>query len=117
MRDPWEYVLGASPPQISIISRRLPSGEWMLRVSGELDAFTTSNFRSQLSGPLEDSNDPVLLDLSRLEFCDHTGLRMLRSVETSTAPGRIRIIAAHPCLGLVMRLCGLKELFGYQDKA
>ncbi|WP_328459678.1 STAS domain-containing protein [Actinoplanes sp. NBC_00393] len=107
MRDSWEYVLDASPPQIYVKTSRRPTGDWLVEVTGELDFYTAPKFREHLNGPLQSGH--VDLDLSGLEFCDHAGLRELRTFETEP----VRIVAAHQCVNLVMRLCGVEVLLGH----
>ena len=114
MRNSWEYVLNASPPRIYVTISRLASGDWLVRVCGELDSFTAFTFRTHLDEPLCDGDGEIHLDLGELEFCDHAGLRALREVELAAEPGRVRIIAVHPCVDLVMRLCGLETLLGHR---
>ncbi|MEU4425857.1 STAS domain-containing protein [Actinoplanes sp. NPDC024001] len=117
MRDSWDYVLDAAPPRISVTCGRLPSGDWLVRVHGELETFTAPTLRRHLNTPLSSGEGLIDLDLGGLVFCDHAGLRALLAIEAEAEPGRVRIVAVHPCVDLVMRLCGVNVLFQHRHSA
>jgi anti-anti-sigma factor len=90
-------------------------GEVLARVSGELDIRTVSPMLRALGRLLgDDGPDLVRLDLSGVEFCDHAGLRALHTLETTAGAGRVRIVAAHPSVDMILRLCGLTTFLGHQ---
>jgi anti-anti-sigma factor len=89
-------------------------GEVLARVDGELDIRTTTPMLRALGGLLgDDSLELIRLDLSGVEFCDHAGLRALHTLETTAGAGRVSIVAAHPSVDMILRLCGLTTFLGH----
>src|SRR4051794_19748379 len=63
-------------PQLTC-ETRTAGGESVLEVSGELDLSSAPALCAQIEATFRDRDARVLIDLSRLEFCDSTGLRAL----------------------------------------
>jgi anti-anti-sigma factor len=88
--------------------------EVVARVGGELDIRTVPPMLRELGGLLGDDGPALIrLDLSGVEFCDHAGLRALHILETTAGAGRVSIVAAHPAVDMILRLCGLSTFLGH----
>ncbi|BEL08216.1 hypothetical protein Q0Z83_064070 [Actinoplanes sichuanensis] len=89
-------------------------GEVVARVSGELDIRTVSPMLRTLGGLVgDDGLELIRLDLSGVEFCDHAGLRALNTLGMTAGAGRVCIVAAHPSVDMILRLCGLRTFLGH----
>ncbi|MEO3876530.1 STAS domain-containing protein [Nonomuraea sp. B12E4] len=85
------------------------SAPTIVRLSGELDIFTSPALRSRLLGTLNSSTSLLILDLSGVSFCDASGLavmvgiqRRARSMGTALA-----LIAPRPFMSKLLRITGL----------
>jgi anti-anti-sigma factor len=98
---------------LTVTTRRTGPGELLVRVAGELDVRTAAPMLRQLTGLLDAGPELIGLDLTGVGFCDHAGLRALHVLGEAAGPERIRIVAAHPCIDMILRLCGLETFLGY----
>jgi anti-anti-sigma factor len=98
---------------LTVTTRRTGSGELLVRVVGELDIRTAAPMLRQLAGLLDDGPALIRLDLTAVGFCDHAGLRALNALGESAGPDRVRIVAAHSSVDMILRLCGLETFLGY----
>ena len=82
----------------------------VVALEGELDLDTAPKLRSALSDVLQDTRvDQVILDMSRLEFIDSTGLRILvDAVERLGERGGVLVVhRPRPSTLKVLEICGL----------
>ena len=88
--------------------------EHILVVHGELDIFTAPTLCERMTATRRHGHAPrTLVDLSDLEFCDSTGLRVLlgEAREAEICGGSVRFVV--PADGIVRRLfdvCGVTQL-------
>ncbi|MFI6604747.1 STAS domain-containing protein [Nonomuraea sp. NPDC050536] len=59
------------------LGRAGPSAPTIVRLSGEIDIFTTAALRQRLLNTLDHSTGLLVLDLSQVTFCDAGGLGVL----------------------------------------
>jgi anti-sigma B factor antagonist len=85
----------------------------LLRVTGELDMTTSGQLRRVLARIPDPGR--VVLDLSRLTFCDSSGLSALLAghKQLITAGGRLVLAAVPPRVRKVLELTGLVEIFEF----
>jgi len=77
-----------------------------------LDAAAAPSFRQDLAGMLDHKPDRVLIDLSRVEFIDSTGLGVLVSLLKQMGPnGRIAVVGAAPAVKRLLQITRLDTLF------
>lgn len=63
-------------------------GVFVIAVEGELDMNTATDLERELEGPLGAAQSPLLIDLSRCEFIDSTGIALIvRSWQTLDGDG------------------------------
>jgi anti-sigma B factor antagonist len=70
-----EDVRRTEPPFRVTVSR--PDGRVLVAVEGELDLAAAPELRKSLAGLPEDGESEIVLDLTRLDFIDSTGLSVL----------------------------------------
>jgi anti-anti-sigma factor len=63
-------------------------GVFVIAVEGELDMNTATDLERELEGPVAAAQTPLLIDLSRCEFIDSTGIALIvRSWQTLDGDG------------------------------
>ncbi|CAM3347521.1 STAS domain-containing protein [Stackebrandtia soli] len=84
-----------------------------VHVTGEIDMYTASELREQLSALLSSGVTELTVDVGGVDFCDSTGLgvfigilRRLREVN-----GSMKIIAVRHQLMKIFQLTGLHKVF------
>lgn len=71
-------------------------GTGLLRITGELDAYSAELIEQQVRQTLAPGFDRLVLDLSDLEFIDSTGIRLLIHVITQKQhPSDIVVLSPH----------------------
>jgi anti-anti-sigma factor len=92
---------------------RAVHGHTILTISGELDIATTAALRARIAAVLDETVLPVIIDLSRVSFCDASGLTMLLDVRRRTgAQGRaITLSGPRPNVRKLLRITGLDRAF------
>ncbi len=85
----------------------------MVTVGGEVDLYTAPQLRSELVEALDDGARRLLVDMSRVEFCDSTGISVLLSAmkRSRDKGGDLEIVAPRPAVTKVLEVTGLDEVF------
>ncbi|GAA3527158.1 STAS domain-containing protein [Nonomuraea rosea] len=80
-----------------------------VRLSGEIDIFTSKALREQLMNILYASRRLLVLDLSELVFCDSSGLAILVGVQRRAKSMGITLALASPTpyMSNLLRVTGL----------
>ncbi|MFI6026655.1 STAS domain-containing protein [Amycolatopsis magusensis] len=93
------------------------TGPAVLRVIGELDHHTAPRLREALDSVSLSPGDGYVLDLSRLEYCDSTGVTVLVTAlrKAEAAEGRLCLAGLSRELTRVFRLIGLGDVFSLHD--
>lgn len=100
--------------ELTISAERNGPGGLLVRISGELDIQTAPPLLRTLGALLgEQATGVMLLDLAGVRFCDHAGLRVLHALSEAAGPDRVRIVAAHPSVDVILRLCRIPTFLGY----
>ena len=78
-------------------------------LSGELDIVCVPTLREQLLGVLRADTSRLVVDMSRVDFCDASGLSVLISTgrRAELLGGLLRLVAPTPPVMLIMRITGL----------
>jgi len=89
------------------------SGSATVTVGGELEFGTAASLRTTLSDLVQDESDPVVVDLTALQFIDSTGLSLLvQAKQRFSAQGRrFELRGPTPRVSRVIEISGLAELF------
>ena len=88
-------------------------GHTVLAISGELDIATTAALRDRINTALDATVLPVIIDLSRVTFCDASGLTMLLAVRRRAGTRGIVLALAGPRHNVseLFRITGLDQTF------
>jgi anti-anti-sigma factor len=94
---------------------------WLLTLSGELDYAECSGFRLQIDRILKAMPPAVVIDLSKLDYLDSSGLGLLLSLsrEYGSSGGRIALVTNKTVDGIleITRLNGIFSVFRSLDQA
>ena len=102
-----QFLLG---PALSVRSK---GGYTVVTISGELDISSAPMLREQLLGLLRPGASRIVIDLSRVTFCDASGLAVLvgASRRAGLLADVLRLAAPAPLVATVLRLTGLHSRF------
>ena len=108
------HDVAISPPSSGLsFSARVENGYVIATLSGELDVACTPVLREQLLAVLMPTGSRLVVDLSKVSFCDASGLAVL--VRTSRRAillgGTLRLVAPSPAVAVALRLSGLLPQF------
>ncbi|MFI6739141.1 STAS domain-containing protein [Nonomuraea sp. NPDC050451] len=80
-----------------------------VRLSGEIDIFTSKALRQQLLNALRHSIGPLVIDLSQVSFCDASGLAVLVGIQRrASARGiSLALTAPQPYTSRLLHITGL----------
>ncbi|MEU9140632.1 STAS domain-containing protein [Streptomyces sp. NPDC048404] len=85
--------------------------------AGELDHHTADLLREPLERCLEKGYARLIIDCSRLEFCDSTGLNVLLGarLKAEAAGGGVHLAAMQPVVARVFEITGAEAVFTVHD--
>ncbi|MER6003998.1 STAS domain-containing protein [Nonomuraea angiospora] len=91
------------------LGRADPSASTTVRLTGEVDIFTSPALRSRLLGALKYSTSLLILDLSAVSFCDAAGLAVLVGVQRRARSMGITLALAapRPFMSKLLHIAGL----------
>jgi anti-sigma B factor antagonist len=106
-------------PELSVRSQ---GGYTIVAISGEIDIASVPVLRERLIGLPQPQASRIIIDLSRVTFCDASGLAVLvgASRRAGLLGGVLRLAAPAPMMATVLRLTGLHsrfEIFGSVSQA
>lgn len=106
MTDP-DHLLTVAP-------RQIPSGPYVLEVTGELDHHTAHLLTRAVEDAPFDSRG-VILDLSGLTYCDSTGITVLITAyqRSQTTGSPLSLAGVHPDQMRVFQVVGLDQVFTF----
>lgn len=95
------------------ISSRSQNDVAVVTVGGEIDLYTAPQLRNELVGALEEGARRLVVDMSRTEFCDSTGISVLLSAmkRARDKGGDLELVAPKPAVMKVLEVTGLDEVF------
>jgi anti-anti-sigma factor len=84
---------------------------------GELDHHTADVLREPLETCVEDGCERLVVDCSRLEFCDSTGLNVLLGarLKAEAAGGGVHLAGMSPLVARVFEITGAGAVFTVHD--
>ncbi|WP_066950282.1 STAS domain-containing protein [Streptomyces lushanensis] len=89
----------------------------IVTVVGELDHHTAEVLRAPLDDALEQGRARLVIDCSRLEFCDSTGLNVLLGarLKAEAAGGGVHLVGMLPVVARVFEITGADAVFALHD--
>lgn len=106
--------MGATVTTVELkISSRSQDDVVVVTVGGEIDLYTAPQLRDELVGSLDEGTRRLLVDMSRTEFCDSTGISVLLAAmkRAREKGGDLEIVAPRPAVMKVLEVTGLHEVF------
>lgn len=102
---------GGEEDLLTLSTRPCGRSLYIIAVVGELDIATAPVLVREL-GPLADRGGHLVLDLSRLRFCDCSGLNVLDLLRQRAAVcgGSVRLLAISPALRRLITLARMPDL-------
>jgi anti-sigma B factor antagonist len=94
-------------------SARAADGYTIATLRGDLDVACTPVLREQLLAVLKPGASRLIVDLSKVSFCDASGLAVLVSTgrRATLLGGTLRLVAPSPAVAVALRLSGLLRQF------
>jgi len=91
------------------LTARTAGGITIAELTGELDVASAPILREQLLGLLQPGSSRLVIDLSRVSFCDASGLAVLVNTarRARLLGGFLRLAAVSPQVGQVLNITGL----------
>jgi anti-anti-sigma factor len=98
--------------QASLLAACRPA-HTVIELDGEIDIATSPALRKRLRNALQQSEDVLILDLSRVSFCDASGLGVLVGIQRRTRQFGItlRLAALRPRMIDLLQITGLDRSF------
>ncbi|WP_173434275.1 STAS domain-containing protein [Allosalinactinospora lopnorensis] len=89
----------------------------VVTVRGEIDLYTAPQLRSGFVDALEDGARRLIVDMSRVDFCDSTGMSVLLSAmkRSREKGGDLELVAPKSAVMKVLEVTGLDAVFTIQD--
>ncbi|MDX3854814.1 STAS domain-containing protein [Streptomyces sp. AK02-01A] len=89
----------------------------VVAVAGELDHHTAELLREPLDDAIEQGRVRLVVDCSRLEFCDSTGLNVLLGarLKADAAGGGVHLAGMLPVVARVFEITGADAVFTVHD--
>jgi anti-anti-sigma factor len=108
VRRPATHPDTDRPPGLGFVSHT-QTGYTIAELSGELDIVCVPTLRGQLLGVLRPDAGRLVVDLSRVSYCDASGLAVLIGTgrRARLLGGVLRLVAPTPAVMLVIRITGL----------
>ena len=99
------------------LSTRTVDDYTVLEVGGEVDVYTAPRLRERLVELVEAGARSVVVDLSRVEFLDSTGLGVLVGAlkRLRAAGGNLALVCGHERLLKIFRITALDRVFALYD--
>ncbi|PSK99343.1 anti-sigma B factor antagonist [Murinocardiopsis flavida] len=84
---------------------------------GEIDLYTAPQLHSRLVDSLDDGARRLVVDLSRVDFCDSTGMNVLLSAmkRARERDGEFELAAPRPAVMKILQVTGLDGVFTILD--
>lgn len=100
-----------------LVEVRQESASGVVTPAGELDHHTADLLREPLDDCLEKGLSRLVVDCSRLEFCDSTGLNVLLGarLKAEAAGGGVHLAGMLPAVARVFEITGADAVFTVHD--
>ncbi|MFB9710632.1 STAS domain-containing protein [Streptosporangium sandarakinum] len=96
------------------VSTRSHAGHTVMTITGEIDLYTAPGLQSEFARLLQESPTTyVVLDLSKVEFCDSTGMNVLLAAlkRLRERGGTMELAAPRPAVRKILQVTGLDSVF------
>ncbi|RCV50957.1 STAS domain-containing protein [Marinitenerispora sediminis] len=85
----------------------------VVAVRGEIDLYTAPHLHSELVATVDEGAGRLLVDMSRVDFCDSTGMNVLLSAmkRAREKGGDLELVAPKPSVMKILQITGLDAVF------
>lgn len=89
----------------------------IVAVRGEIDLYTAPQLRSEFVHALDNGARRLIVDMSRVEFCDSTGISVLLSAmkRSREKGGDLILVAPNPAVTKILEVTGLDAVFSVHE--
>ncbi|GGV81807.1 hypothetical protein GCM10010512_45040 [Streptomyces thermoviolaceus subsp. thermoviolaceus] len=110
-------TVGSAQSGRLLVEVRQEGSSAVVTPAGELDHHTADLLRVPLEECLAKGRSRLVVDCSRLEFCDSTGLNVLLGarLKAEAAGGGVHLAAMRPVVARVFEITGAEAVFGVYD--
>ncbi|MEU7009269.1 STAS domain-containing protein [Streptomyces sp. NPDC046332] len=107
-----QHIGSTQPARLRVEVRTVGATEVLTPV-GELDHHTAEVLRAPLDHALDAGRSRLVVDCSRLEFCDSTGLNVLLGarLKADAAGGGVHLTGMRPVVARVFEITGADVVF------
>jgi anti-sigma B factor antagonist len=107
---------GGAPVDLTL-STRSEGGRTVVEVAGEIDVYTAPKLREQLAELVDSGRYDLVVDMTRVEFLDSTGLGVLVGglKRVRTHDGSLRLVCTQERILKIFRITGLTKVFPIHD--
>ncbi|MEU6736589.1 STAS domain-containing protein [Streptomyces physcomitrii] len=100
-----------------LVEVREESGTAVITPAGELDHHTADLLREPLEASIDRGLTRLVVDCTRLEFCDSTGLNVLLGarLKAEEAGGAVHLAGMLPVVARVFEITGAEAVFTLHD--
>jgi anti-sigma B factor antagonist len=104
--------------RLKVTSEQVAPGHQVLALAGEIDLYTSPEFKEELLRVAADGATYVVIDLTETTFIDSTGLGViLRGVERlGRSGGRLVVVCTDRNIRKVFEVTGLDRVFTLYDE-
>ncbi|MET7681966.1 STAS domain-containing protein [Streptomyces sp. NPDC005423] len=106
-------TVGSAQSGRLLVEVRKEGASAVVTPAGELDHHTADLLREPLEELLDKGHTRLVVDCSRLEFCDSTGLNVLLGarLKAENAGGAVHLVAMLPVVARVFEITGADSVF------
>ncbi|KKD08593.1 STAS domain-containing protein [Streptomyces sp. WM6386] len=110
-------TVGSAQSGRLLVEVRKQGASAVVTPAGELDHHTADLLREPLEACLDDGFNRLVVDCSRLEFCDSTGLNVLLGarLKAEAAGGGVHLAGMLPVVARVFEITGADAVFTVHD--
>ena len=100
-------------PDLRITEHDLGGDAWLLELEGQIDLYAAPAFKERILAAIEKGKTRVVVDLSKVEFMDSTGLSVLVGAWKRVRPadGSVTIVSQREEVRRLFELVGLERAF------
>jgi len=100
-------------PDLRITDHDLGHDAWLLELEGQIDLYSAPAFKERILGAIDTGKRRLVVDLSKVDFMDSTGLSVLVGAWKRVRPveGSVTIVSQRDEVRRLFELVGLERAF------
>jgi anti-sigma B factor antagonist len=113
-RDPLSHARGVRGSKLDLsLSENTVDSQTIVHVRGEVDVHSAPQLRDRLTDVIDGGKKSIVVDLSRLDFIDSTGLGALVAAlnHAKGTDAALRVVCSSERVLKLFRITGLDEVF------